>query len=160
MRVLVGGAPLGMSWEAVEKRSQLGLVLLQQTSPTPPTSRWSWRGNASHPLFRLPMMLFFRSSWQALRGRLCFAGSVGPPGVSQSYFVSPLTAGGCHWQCTCQGSLGFHLVWRGITVLGNQQLRLLPKHIYFCVQEGKGKPQEVSFLKSEEPLGLWLFPLR
>lgn len=92
-------------------------------------------GGAMLPIFSsLPGVLFFRSSPEAVRGRPCFAGSVGPPGGSQGYFVSPLAAG---------PSLGFPLFWRGIPVLGKQWLRLLPQPIAFCVQEGKAPRKSV-----------------
>lgn len=96
-----------------------------------------------------------------MKGRPCFGGSVGSPGVFHSCFVSPLSVwGACHRACTYQGSLRFPLVGRGIPVLGSQLLRLLPQPISFCLQQGKGRPQEgVSFSRSEEHLGLWLFSL-
>lgn len=111
-------------------RSQ-ALGRCQQTSPTPPAPGGSLEGSASRPLFKLPGLLFFKSSPEAVRGRPCFAGGVDPPGGSQGYFVSPL-APGC--------SLGFPLVWRRIPVLGKQWLRLLSQPIAFCVWEGKGRP--------------------
>lgn len=96
-----------------------------------------------------------------MKGRPCFGGSVGSPGVFHSCFVSPLSVwGACHRACTYQGCLRFPLVGRRIPVLGSQLRRLLPQPISFCLQQGKGRPQEgVSFLRSEEHLGLWLFSL-
>lgn len=69
----------------------MGSVQVPADISTPPASRWSCRGSISHPLFRLLVMLFFKSSPQAEKGRPCFAGSVGSLRVFHSYFVSPLS---------------------------------------------------------------------
>ena len=120
-----------------------------------------WAGSSRHfphglhagSLFSLTtsVVLFLnRSSPPAVRGRPCFAGIVGPPGgggVSGLFCIS--------FECC---GLSRVSLWREIPVLGKQWLRLLPQPIAFCIQDGKGRPQEgVSFLKSEEPPGLWLF---
>ena len=75
-------------------------------------------------------------------------------GVSQSYFVSPLTIAGCLWPCTYQGSR----VSQEDPCLGKQVAQAFPAALLRSAG-GEGGPPGVSFLKSEEPLGLWLFPL-
>lgn len=135
--VFVGGAPLGMRGvegsQGGEEESGAGKVPADIFHPACLSP--GGPGGAMLPILSsLPGVLFFRSSPEAVRGRPCFAGSVGPPGGSQGYFVSPLAAG---------RSLGFPLVWRGIPVLGKQWLRLLPQPIAFCVREGKAPRKSV-----------------